>query len=253
MNADNTARPVPGDLYLPDRVTGTGGENSMTGEKSVLRWGGLAGMLSPISIILTAITLFVFVPSAPAGLHGPVMRYPDARMAYVVGESFSLVSIVLMVAFLVALCGALRRTSLAPALWGTSLGLLSQAVLAVEAVPRVVFGEISNLYHAPSATLQDQATLALIWQTTQSIFYQLDTVAVIFQTMCYILLGMAMLRNPVFGKRLGGIVMVLAVAALAGLYLLGIDSLWYAPLGPFVLIFLPLLLGWKVFTLSRVV
>lgn len=64
----------------------------MTEEKSVLRWGGLAGMLIPIFTILTAVTLFGFVPSAPAG---PPRTGHDARAAFVVGESFSLVNIVL--------------------------------------------------------------------------------------------------------------------------------------------------------------
>lgn len=224
----------------------------MSEEKNVLRWGGLAGMLSPILTILTAITLFGFVRPAPAGLQGSVMRYPDVRVTFALGESFSLVSVILSVAFYLALYSALRGTSLAPALWGTGLSLLSVAVLAVEGVPRVAFGRISDLYHAPGATPQDQATLALIWHTTQSIFSELDTAAIIFQTMGYILLGIAMLWNPAFGKRLGGVTIVLALAGFVGLYLLGIDSILFAPLGLFVLILIPLLLGWKVYSLSRV-
>ncbi len=223
----------------------------MSEEKSVLRWGGLAGMISPIFTILTAITLFGFVPSAPAGPQGLVMRYPDVRAVYVVGETFYLVSIILAIPFYLALYRALRGTSLAPALWGIGLSFLSLAAVAVQAVPRVVFGGISNLYHAPGATPQDQTTLGLIWQSTQDIFNELDTAAVIFQTIGYILFGIAMLRNPAFGKRIGGVVIVLALAGLVGLYLLGIDSLLYAPLGLFVLIVLPIFLGWKVYSLSK--
>jgi len=84
--------------------------------------GWAAGMLIHIFTILTAVTLFGFVPSAPAGPHGPVMRYPDARAAFVVRESFSLVNIVLGVAFSIALFEALRRTSPAPAFWGARPG-----------------------------------------------------------------------------------------------------------------------------------
>jgi hypothetical protein len=179
------------------------------------------------------------------------MRYPDVRAAYAVGETFSLVSVILSVAFYLALYQALRGTSLAPALWGTGLSLLGLAVLAVEGVPRVAFGQISDLYHAPGATPQDQATLALIWQTTQGIFNELDTAVLIFQAIGYILIGIAMLRNPAFGQRFGGITIVLALAGLVGLYLLGIDSILFAPLGLFVFIILPILLGWKVYSLSR--
>jgi len=79
----------------------------------------------------------------------------------------------------------------------------------------------------------------------------LDTAAVIFVAIGYILFGIAMLRNPAFGKRFGGVTMVLALAGLVGVYLLGINSIFFAPLGLFVLIFLPILLGWKVYSLSR--
>lgn len=223
----------------------------MSEENSVLRWGGLAGMVSPLLTLLTAITLFGFVPQAPADTYGLVMRYPDVRVAYAVGETFSLVSVILAVAFYLALYQALRRSSLAPTLWGTSLSFLGLAVLAVQGAPRVAFGGISELYHAAGVTAQDQATLALIWQATQSLFMELDTAALIFQATGYVLLGMAMFRNPVFGKRLGGATLVLALAGLVGLLLLGIDSSLFAPLGLFVFILLPLVLGWKVHHLSR--
>lgn len=223
----------------------------MTEEKSVLRWGGLAGMAAPILSILTAVTMFGFLPSAPAGPHGPVVRYPEVREAFVLAESFALASLVFGVAFTIGLLAALRRASPAPAYWAAGLGFMSLAVFAVEAVPRVVFLEISDLYHAPGATAQDQATLALIWQTTQSMFYQLDTAGVIFSTLGYILAGIAMLRHPAFGKRIGAVVIALALAALVGLFFLGVHSLSYAPLGLFVLIILPLTLGWKLYRLSR--
>jgi hypothetical protein len=229
------------------------GEESMSETKSVLRLGGLAGMLSPVLTILTAVTLFGFVPQAPSDTYGLVTRYPDVRAAYAVGETFSLISVILAVAFYLALFLALRKTSLAPALWGTGVSLLGLTVLAAQAAPRVVLGGISDLYHAPGATAQDQATLALIWQTTQSLFLELDTAALIFQATGYILLGIAILRNPAFGKILGGVTIALALAGLAGLYLLGIDSALFAPLGLFVFILLPVLLGWKVYSLSRAV
>jgi hypothetical protein len=223
----------------------------MSEDKSVLRWGGLAGVASPILTLLTAVTLFGFVPQAPADTYGLVQRYPDVRAAYAMGETLSLVSVMLAVAFYLALYHALRGTSLAPALWGIALALLGMAALAVQGVPRVVFGSISDLYHAPGATPQDQATLVLIWQTTESLFKELDSAALIFQATGYILFGIAMLKNPNFGKTYGGVTIVLALAGLTGLYVLGINSLLFAPLGLFVFILLPLFLGWKLLRVSR--
>ncbi|HEX2714952.1 MAG TPA: hypothetical protein VHM88_22420, partial [Candidatus Acidoferrales bacterium] len=100
-------------------------------------------------------------------------------------------------------------------------------------------------------TAQDQATLALIWQATQGLFSQFDTAAVIFLLAGYILLGIAMLQNPALGKRFGVTTIGLALAGLIGLYLLGIESISFAALGLFVFIVLPILLGWKVYRLSK--
>ncbi len=219
----------------------------MNEEQNAMRWGGLAGMLSPIFTILTAITLFGFTPQAPSDTYGTIMRYPDVRVAYAVGETFSLFSVALALAFYLGMCLALRRGNLALALWGTGLSMLGLAVLSAQGAPRVAFGAISDLYHASGATVQDPATLALIWQATESIFLEMDTAALIYQTLGYIVLGIAMFRNPAFGKRLGGITIVLALAGLAGLHLLGINSPAFAPLGLFVFLLLPLFLGWKVY------
>ena len=220
-------------------------------ERSVLRWGGLAGILSSITLILTSVTLFGFVPTAPTNPQALVERYPDVRLATLVGETFSFASAILFVAFLFAMYKALRRTSPAPAAFGTGLGFLALAVLAVEGVPDVAYAKISDLYHAPGATPQDQATLALIWETTQGLFSQYDTASFILLGLAFIVLGLAMIRTSTFGKSFGGISIFLGLAGLAGVYLLGITSNLFAPLGLGVLIILPFLLGWKVYTLSK--
>lgn len=46
----------------------------MSMEKSVLRWGGLSGVLAGIMSILFIVVLVVFVPPVPAKLEGVVMR-----------------------------------------------------------------------------------------------------------------------------------------------------------------------------------
>jgi hypothetical protein len=220
-------------------------------QRRVLLWGGLAGIAHAAFVVLTAITFFGFVPPATAGVHGLVMRYPDARTAFAVGETFSLAGGILAVPYVLALFQALRTNALAPALWATGLTLLGQAVLAVEKVPRVVFSRMSELYHAPGATDQDRATLALMWQANQALFDQFDTSALVLILTGAILGGVAMLPNPAFGRKLGLTTIVLASAGITGLYFLGVDSLVYAAFGLTVFIVLPVVLGWKLYRLSQ--
>ncbi len=124
----------------------------MEEEKSVLRWGGLAGILGVIFFILTIVTLIGFVPPEPADPEGLVMRFPDVRAAVTIGNSLYLVFLILFVTLFLALYRALRGTSHALALFGSGLGFVGLVVLAAGALPHVAFAPISDLYHAPGAT-----------------------------------------------------------------------------------------------------
>jgi hypothetical protein len=223
----------------------------MGDEKSVLRWGGLAGMLVPIFFILTAVILLALVPQEPADPEGLVMRFPEDRAAIAVGEGLYLVAVILLVTLFLALYRALRGTSVAPALFGSGLGLVGLVVLAVGALPNIAFNPISDLYHAPGATPEEQATLVLMWQSIQGIFNETDTVGFILMAIGFIVLGVAMLGSPAFGKRFGGVSVVLGVAMAVGMSILGVDSDSVIPFVLIAFIVFPLLFGWKLYSLSK--
>jgi hypothetical protein len=226
-------------------------DESMSEEKSILRWGGLAGVLGGILFILVPVIQFGFVPPAPADPAGLVMRFPDVRAAIAVGNGFNFVVDVLWVALFLALYRALRGTSLAPALFGSVISVLGLAVLFVESSTQVAFDPISSLYHAPGATPVQQATLALVWQATQGMFYQFDTAAVLLLSTGFIVLGVAMFRAPAFGKGFGGLTVMLGATAVVGGFFFGVTSLLAALLIVPIYIILPILLGRKLYGLSR--
>ena len=226
-------------------------EKPMSDEKSVLRWGGLAGVLGGLLFILVPVTLFGFVPPAPADPAGLVMRFPDVRAAIAVGNGINFVVNILWVALFLALYRALRGTSLAPALFGSVLSVLGLGVLFIESSTQIAFDPISNLYHAPGATPEQQATLALVWQATQGMFNQFDTAAILLLSAGIIVLGVAMLRAPAFGKGFGGLTVVLGAASVVGGFFFGVTSIVAAVLVVPIFIILPILLGWKVYRLSR--
>jgi hypothetical protein len=80
------------------------------------------------------------------------MRFPDIRAVRTVEDSLYLVVLILWVAHFLALYRALRETSLAPALFGSVIGIVGFGVLAAGALPHVASVPISELYHAPGAT-----------------------------------------------------------------------------------------------------
>jgi hypothetical protein len=222
----------------------------MDDEKSVLRWGGLAGMLGGIAFILVMVTLIVLV-QPPTDPEEVVMRFPDSRAAIAVGQGLYLVAVIMWVTLFLALYRALRETSLAPALFGSVLALVGLVLLAAGGLTNVAFVSISDLYHAPGATPEEQATLVFMWQAIQGVFNETDTVGILLMNIGFIILGVAMLRAPAFGRGFGWVSVVLGVVGIVGILLFPIDSLLYAPFGILAYIIYPVLFGRKVYSLSR--
>ena len=222
-------------------------------EKSVLRWGGLAGILGGILFIV----VFAIVGFGPVGLE-PVepaaepMRFPEIRTARIVENGLYLAVLVLWVIHFLALYRALRGTSLAPALFGSALGILGLVMLVAGALPHVATDPISDFYHAPGATPEDQATLVLLWQATMGIIEMLLVTGLVILPTGLIALGVAMFGAPAFGKGFGGASAALGVvggvAACVGLVDPASPVL---AVGIFALIVFHLALGWKAYSLSR--
>ena len=226
----------------------------MEQEKSVLRWGGLAGMLGGILFILTFFVVAVgpVGMEEPADLEGWVTRFPDIRAARIVENGLYLVALTLGVTLFLALYRALRRTSLAPALFGSVLGILGLVVLMAGALPHVTHAPLSDLYHAPGATPEDQATLVLLWQAIWGINDALLAVGFIVVPIGLIALGVAMLGTPAFGKGFGGVSVVLGVVGLVAAAFNMVDPSSMIAVGSyFAIIIFHLVLGWKVYSLSR--
>jgi hypothetical protein len=241
-----------------DRVADSGGQrrwlmnDPQTMERSLLRWGGLAGILGGIFFLLTFVVVIAFAlpdPPDPKAL----ATFPDIRAARTLENSLYLVALILWVALFLALYRALRRTSLAPALFGSVLGIAGLVVLAAGALPHVASASISDLYHAPGATPEQKATLVLIWQATQGIFEALLTVGILLVSTGVIALGIAMFGAPAFGKGFGWASVVLGVGGIVAAAFDLADPPSPIAAGAFLALMMSqLVLGWKAYRLSRV-
>lgn len=225
----------------------------MMQERSVLRWGGLAGILGGILFIV----VFAIVGFGPVGMEPvepaeEVMRFPEIRTARIVENGLYLAVLVLWVIHFLALYRALRGTSLAPALFGSALGILGLVMLVAGALPHVATDPISDLYHAPGATAGDQATLDFLWQATMGILEMLLVTGLVILPTGLIALGVAMFGATDFGKGFGGVSVALGlVGGVAACVVLVDPASPIFPVGVFALIVFHLVLGWKVYRLSR--
>jgi hypothetical protein len=228
--------------------------HKMEQEKNVLRWGGLAGILGSILFVAG----WVIVGVGPVGMEDPtdlagwVTRFPDIQAARVVENLVYLAALLLAVPLYLALYRALRKTRLAPALFGSALGILGLVSMAVGATPHVAHAPLSALYHAPGTTPADQAAIALMWQATRGIFDALLYVGFFVVPIGLLLLGVGMLGTPAFGKLLGWVGVGLGVVGLVGAVLQMADpASMVGAVSYFAIVIFYLVMGIKVYRLSR--
>ena len=86
----------------------------MDEEHSVLRWGGLAGIVGGILLVAVFVIVGVFVGPDPAEPEGLVMRFPDVRAAHIVEEVLYLGVLALWAIHFLALYRAVRGRASRP-------------------------------------------------------------------------------------------------------------------------------------------
>ena len=164
----------------------------------------------------------------------------------------TLVASIFEIPLFLALYWSLRRTSLAPALFGSVLSILGLTVMMAGATPHVAHTPLSDLYHASGATPADQATLALMWQATWGVFWAQLYIGFFVVPIGIILLGAAMFVAPTFGMGFGVVSMGLGVAGLVAAMLQMVDpASMIGAATYFACVIFYLILGWKVYSLSR--
>lgn len=214
-------------------------------DRRVLRWGGLAGVLGALTLLLVFVIVGAFVGTF-AGPEAEVAAYPDVAVARTFENGLYLVALLLWAVHLLALYRALRASSPAPALFGVGLGIMSVVMLAAGALPHVVTAPVSDLYHAPGTTPDERASLVLAWEASQGVIDSLLVVGLVIAPLGLLLLGAAMLRTPTYGRGVGRATIGLgAVGAVAAVVILAVPESPVAAAGIVALIAFHLVVGWR--------
>ena len=221
-------------------------------EKSVLRWGGLAGILGGIILILSMVVVVVFVPADPPSFSELVARFPEVQTIRVAENVLYLLGLILGIPLILASFFSLRRTSLAPALFGSALGIVGLIGMIVSATPHVAHSPLSEIYHMPGTTPQAQETLGLIWQATWGVMDVPLYVGFFVGMLGFTLLGVAMFASPDFGKGLRWVSVILGAAGfVAALFQLIDPASDIGALSFITYIIFYFILGIKIYRLSK--
>ncbi len=221
-------------------------------EKNVLRWGGLAGILGGTLSILVMVFVGVVIGADPANIKDVVARFPDIHLLRVVENVVYLVALLFEIPLFLGLFWALRKESLAPALFGSVVGIVGLVSMAISATPHVAHYPLSELFQAPGATPEAQEAIAIMWQGTLGVFDAQLYVGFFVMPLGLILLGVAMFGASAFGKGLGWMSIAIGVVAFVAAVLQMIDPASDVGALSFLLpIIFYFILGRKIYILSK--
>jgi hypothetical protein len=239
-------------LQLATRESKMNNSQMIEQEKNVLQWGGLAGILGGIFFILSMVVVVGFVPADPPSLTELVARFPDVQILRAVENVLYLLGLVLGIPLILALFFSLRKTSLAPALFGSAIGMVGLIGMIVFATPHVAHSPLSEIYHTPGITLEAQETLGLIWQAIWGVADTPLYVGFFLGMLGFTLLGMAMFGSQDFGRGLRWVSVVIGAAGFVAALLQLIDPASdIGALSFFAYIIFYFVLGIKIYLLSK--
>jgi len=222
-------------------------------EKSVLRWGGLAGILGGIFFILSMIVAVGFIPADPPTFTELVARFPGVQILRVAENVLYLMGLILGIPLILALFFSLWKTRLAPALFGSALSIVGLIGMIVSATPHVAHSPLSEIYHTPGITLEAQETLGLIWQAIWGVMDAPLYVGFFVGMFGFTFLGVSMFGSPDFGKGLCWVSVVIGAAGfVAGLFQLIDPTSDIGGLSFIAYIIFYFVLGIKITLLSKV-
>ncbi|MCP5038207.1 MAG: hypothetical protein GY945_11485 [Rhodobacteraceae bacterium] len=220
-------------------------------ERNALRWGGLSGILGSITLIVVFGIVAVFVGTETLEPEAMVQLFPSVKLARIFENSLYLLSLALWIFHCLTLFLALRTTSLASALFGSTVLVLGLVALVTGAIPHTATEPISDLYNSAATTPESRAALVPIWQATQGIFDALLVTGLVLTPVGIIFLGLAMLGNPDYGRGFGATSLLLGLAGFAAAIAVLNEPTEIAAVGIFALIFFNIIVGWKTFRLSN--
>ena len=221
-------------------------------EKSVYKWGGLAGIVGGVLSILSIVVAAGFVPADPPSYAELVARFPAVQMLRVAENLLYMLGLVSGLLLVGALFLVLRKTSFAPAFFGSILAVVGLVSMIISATPHVAHNRVFEMYETFGTTPAAQETLGYIWQAVLGVMDAPLYVGFLVGMLGFVFLTVAMFGSPDFGKGLRWVSVVIATAGLAAAFLQIItpESVIGA-ISFFAYLIFEFVLGIKVYKLSK--
>ncbi|MFQ6013511.1 MAG: DUF4386 family protein [Thermoplasmata archaeon] len=211
-------------------------------DKSVLRVGGLAGILAGVILIVGFITFFLAFP--PPDPEQALATFPEDRTLLTVATDLFLISLLLFLAFLAALYWSLREPSRVFARIGLGTGVLA-AVMGIVALTGFMLATNTFSVLYADAAASDRPVVVATYAAVFSLLDAGNIAAFLFFGLAFAAFGLAMRGSQDFSDGLAWLSAVLGIIIILFIFF----NLF--PVAIIAIFVFALLLGWKVYSLSE--
>ena len=211
-------------------------------EKSVLRVGGLAGVLAGV-VLIVGLIIFLLSP-APVDLEEFLAFFPDNSLSQTVSGDLLIGALLLILVFLAALYRSLREPSRVFARIGLGSGVLAIVVGVVALLGfQSAAAAFAPLYEAAASS--DRPLVVAAYGVAVVLLRAVFTAAGLFLGLAFVAFGLAMRGSPAFGEGLAWLSVVLG-----GIIIVSHNPN-LLPVALIAIVVVALVFGWKVYSLSR--
>ena len=223
-------------------------------EKSVLQLGGVGGLLAGIALLIFLI--LIGLTGGAGNTEALLGKFQEFGRAYVLVPGLGMIAFLLSVPLFLALRRASRIAGPATALLGGFLGVSGALFTAASwAITMAGLSVLSDLW-AVAAAPQKETILIVAQAVELGITHTLTAFGVLLIGLAFASFGWALNARPDVSKGYGWASVVLGLLVAVSMFIaLGLNETGlegpFVGIGLFVTIALFLLLGWKVYTLSR--
>ena len=165
-----------------------------------------------VLFILAIVVAEGLIPPAPESTTELVARFPDIQLLRFAENTFYMLGLVGGIPLCLALLWALKNERLAPALFGSALGITGLISMIISATPHVAHNRMAELFASAGTSVDKQETIGFIFESVWGVFDAPLYVGFLVGMIGFTLLGAAILGSTRYRKVLGWLTVIIGGA-----------------------------------------
>ena len=179
------------------------------------RWGGIAG-LTGAGLLAGSMAVVVSLGLPDASDPETLTDFANIKSGRIAEHVLYLGALVLFALHVLVLHQLLARAHRPAALFGAALAEFGLVMMAASSMLHVATAPLADLYTSPGASPSDLRAIEYAWHGAQSVFDTMLATGALLVPVGFVLLGLAMLRTPLFSRGISMLALGLGVVGIVG-------------------------------------